>query len=68
MINPTRIVAEALHSTNEKSGDPRLTFVNLLTAALIAGKFIGLSREEVEAKLAEVEAPADLIRKQITGE
>lgn len=66
--NPTRIIAEALHDVNEKSGDPRLTFVNLLSAALIAGKFIGLSRAEIALKLAEIEGPADIVRKQITGE
>lgn len=66
-VNPTRIIAETLVSANEKSGDPRLTFVNLVTAAHIAGQFIGLSTEEIVSKLREVEAPAKLIAAELTG-
>jgi hypothetical protein len=67
MLNPTHTIAAVLTMANNASGDPRLTFVNLLTAAVIAGKFIDLTPAEIAAKIAEVDGPADLIIKEITG-
>lgn len=67
MVDPTRTIVAALTLVNNASGDPRLTFVNLLTAAVISGKFIDLPLEEIKQKLDEVDGPADQIIKTITG-
>jgi len=65
MQPPVQTVLEALAVTNLKSGDPRLTFVNLLTAAVVAGKIIGLKPQEIRRKLKEVERPAETIFKDV---
>lgn len=65
MRNPTKAALEALTLVNEKSLDPRLTFVTLLTAASIAGKIIGLDQREIRRKLKEVERPAATIFNQL---
>jgi hypothetical protein len=65
MLNPTKTALEALTLVNGKSGDPRLTFVTLLTAASIAGKIIGLDQREIRRKLKEVDGPVTIIFNQI---
>jgi hypothetical protein len=65
MKNPVQIVLESLSDANAKSIDPRMTFINLLTAAVVAGKIIGLSQQEIRRKLKEVEHPANTIHKNV---
>lgn len=65
MQNPVQTVLETLSHANAKSVDPRMTFINLLTAAVVAGKIIGLSPREIRQKLKEVERPADTIHKDV---
>lgn len=65
MVNPTKTALEALTLVNGQMGDPRLTFVTLLTAASIAGKIIGQDQREIRRKLKEVDGPATTIFNQI---
>lgn len=65
MQNPVQTILESLAHANAKSVDPRMTFVNLLTAAVVAGKIIGLTPQEIRRKLKEVEHPANTIHKDV---
>lgn len=65
MSAPVPTVLELLVVANNRSKDPRLTFVTLLTAASVAGKIIGLSQREIRQKLKEIEHPANVIHKDV---
>lgn len=65
--NPTAVVLETLDSVHKKSSsDPRHTFVNLLSAAIIAGKMMGLTNREIRRKIRELEVPTNSIKDMIS--
>lgn len=62
MLNPTKIVLELVITAYAKA-DPKLAFVLLLTAAVIAGKNLGMSQRDIRRKIKEVDGAANAILK-----
>lgn len=67
MFNPTKIVLELVIKAYAKA-DPQLAFVMLLTAAVVAGKNLGMNQQAIRRKIKEVDGPANAVLKMVEKE